>query len=146
MAGLFSLVLLSCAATQRIATERDQGALAEAAGSYWSYVRWSDGGRAAPFLSTMEQRQALGMFINAPPWRITGVQLLAVEVGARLDASERPLQREGRVSVRVEHLDAWGGRLEVEVVEQDWQKSAGKWQVAPGVWEAGRLWGPSIEE
>ena len=137
MAGL--LMLLGCAAAERAATDRDQGALAAAAGDYWGYVRWGEAARAAAFLSTAEQRAAFGRFMSAPPWRITGAELLTVEVGERLPR-EGEIQREGRVSVRLEHLDRFGVRLESEIVEQGWEKAAGRWRVAPGAWGEGRIW------
>ncbi|MFZ5479891.1 MAG: hypothetical protein ACOZNI_24215 [Myxococcota bacterium] len=125
------LALGACGAEKRATfkEKRDRVALAEAVQAYWDAVRWSDAGRATPFLETPEERLALGRVIASPTARISDVKVVQVEVGAELPEERLPERREGVALVRVEVYDVAGTRLTVETVEQSWVKRGPVWFV-----------------
>lgn len=110
------------------ATAHEEQRLAEAASRHWNALRWGDVETAAAAFETPEQRlRYLERWSVDPPRKVVDVAVMDVAVSEPLPTGDRPRQRTGTVTVRVEGYALPAGNLEVTLVVEDWYRTATGW-------------------
>lgn len=118
------LLLVACAHRGGLRDRLEQGALLDAATTYWTAVRWNDAATASTFASTLEGRAAVARAVSAPALRLTEAKV----VQAAVDTPEEGPRR-GVVVVQLEGYPPAGVKLTVTAVEQYWVRAGGGWRI-----------------